>query len=115
LVSLFNGVAPKSWRQTALIEHQRPESDPDDPDVAAPGAGNPPSYAALRFADALYVEYDDVWQTRSYYDLVHDPFELHNIVDRLEPDRLDQLHQRLEANKRCRGSDDCWRAQSVRP
>lgn len=115
LVSLFDGVAPKSWRQAALIEHQRPESDRDDPDVAEPSAGNPPSYAALRFEDALYVEYDDVRQTRSYYDLVHDPYELHNIVDQLDPDRLDQLHQRLEANKSCRGSDDCWRAQSVRP
>ncbi|MFN7965593.1 MAG: hypothetical protein U0V87_07895 [Acidobacteriota bacterium] len=103
----------EAWRRLAPIEHQRPAPDPDDPDLAEPTAGSPPSYAALRLAHALYVEYDNEQHERGYYDLLRDPYELHNIVDRLPPEKRARLHHVLLTNTECDGPDACWRAQSL--
>ena len=43
------------------------------PRRAGPARGQPPSYAALRFPDALYVEYDNPKRPPEYYDHVERP------------------------------------------
>ena len=49
---------PPGWRQGVLIEHRGPVAESrDDEDSQDTLKANPPSYEALRLADALYVEY----------------------------------------------------------
>jgi N-acetylglucosamine-6-sulfatase len=104
--------APADWRHMALIEHHHPGPDKTDPDLPEPSSGNPPSYEAIRSADALYVEYSDTKNEIGYYDLKSDPMELHNIADTLSPDKLKQLHAILTENTACKGTQSCWTAQS---
>ena len=68
--------ARRRWSSTT-----GPTSAPDDPDLPAPGSGNPTTYEALRTANAVYVEYAD--GEREYYNLARDPNELHNTYGRL--------------------------------
>ena len=49
--------------------------------------------------------------TRNYYDLLSDPFELHNIAAHLAPAHLLRLHRALVAMASCHGQRACWRAQ----
>jgi N-acetylglucosamine-6-sulfatase len=97
------------WRREVLIEHHGPDTNPEDPDVPTRGAGNPPSYEALRTPTSLYVEY--VTGEREYYNLLTDPFELHNIAAHLSPAHLNKLHRALVAMESCHGQRACWRAQ----
>jgi N-acetylglucosamine-6-sulfatase len=92
-----------------LIEHHGRVLDREDPDLPIRGSGNPPSYEALRTPGSLYVEY--VTGEREFYDLRHDPFELHNIVAQLAPLRLRSLHRALVRIERCHGARACRRAQ----
>jgi N-acetylglucosamine-6-sulfatase len=101
------------WRGEVLIEHHGPDANPEDPDVPTRGAGNPPSYEALRTRTSLYVEY--VTGEREYYDLLSDPFELHNIAAHLAPAHLRRLHRALVAMESCHGQRACWRAQHAPP
>jgi N-acetylglucosamine-6-sulfatase len=107
-----SGATPSDWRHMALIEHHHPGPDKTDPDLPEPSSGNPPSYEAIRSADALYVEYSDTKNEIGYYDLKSDPMELHNIADTLSPDKLKQLHAILTENTACKGTQSCWTAQS---
>ena len=68
---LRSGFEP-SWRDVTLIEHHGPPGN-GDPDQQDHLAGKPPSYDALRFPDALYVEYDNPQRPPEYYDLVNRP------------------------------------------
>jgi hypothetical protein len=112
-VPLLEGRSPGEWRHVALVEHQGHDGDRKDPDMPAPHSGNPPTYAALRLEDALYVEYAS--GAKEYYDLKEDPFELDNVVARLPAARAQSLYEILHENQTCQGTQACWRAQTRRP
>jgi arylsulfatase A-like enzyme len=103
---LLHGRAVARWRDAVLIEHHGPVSAPFDPDLPGLGAGNPPSYEAVRTAHEVYVEYVD--GETEYYDLHRDPYELHNRVRSLPRRRRARLHKELKALEVCRGRRACW-------
>ncbi|HEX8714760.1 MAG TPA: sulfatase, partial [Solirubrobacteraceae bacterium] len=107
LVALLHGRPAVGWRREILVEHHGRVLDAGDPDLPTAGAGNPPSYEAIRTRDSLYVEY--VTGEREYYDLRRDPFELDNIAGSLPPARLRRLHRVLAGIERCHGARACWR------
>jgi N-acetylglucosamine-6-sulfatase len=108
LVSLLHGGGAKGWRNSALVEHHGPDRAKNDPDMPAPGSGNPTSYEALRSGDFVYVEYSD--GEREYYNLARDPYERHNTYNRLEPRQRTRLHNALREIQRCNGKG-CFAAQ----
>lgn len=97
-------------RRMTVVEYTRALPNPDDPDVTNPRSGNPPSYIALRFTDALYVEYET--GEKSYYDMTTDPDQLRNIVGTFTPEQLYGLHAVAEANRICTGQFACGAAQA---
>jgi N-acetylglucosamine-6-sulfatase len=109
LVTLLHGGQAPDWRKEILVEHHGRVVDPGDPDLPTQGSGNPPSYEAIRSRRSLYVEYDT--GEREYYDLIRDPFELHNVADRLSSEQLRRLHLTLTGIESCHGASSCWRAQ----
>jgi N-acetylglucosamine-6-sulfatase len=109
LLALLHGRPAPSWRKEILVEHHGRVLAPDDPDLPTRGAGNPPSYEAIRSSTSLYVEYGD--GEREYYNLLKDPFELRNIASQLAPAHERLLHDTLIRIQRCHGSAMCWRAQ----
>ncbi|WP_217998407.1 sulfatase family protein [Actinomadura rubrobrunea] len=102
LVPFLHGRTVQGWRNSVLIEHAGPVSDPSDPDYPGRGWGNPPSYAAVRTPHELYLEYDQ--GEREYYDLRNDPSALNNLADRLPQERRDQLAALLAALRHCVGA-----------
>ena len=111
LLPLLHGGSGNAWRTANLVEHHGPDTQPGDPDLPAPNSGNPPSYEALHTGEYTYVEYAD--GSREYYDLTHDPQELHNIVGTLSPARLRELHNALTRLKNCHNGPACWAAGHV--
>jgi N-acetylglucosamine-6-sulfatase len=109
LTRLLHGQPAVNWRQEILVEHHGPVLDAGDPDLPTRGAGNPPSYEALRTQTSLYVEY--ITGEREYYNLRTDPFELHNLAVHLSPARMRVLHRALARLEACRGAKQCWRAE----
>jgi N-acetylglucosamine-6-sulfatase len=112
LKSLFEGKSPGRWRNAVLIEHESPPLQVRDPDYQQPASGSPTTYEAMRTRAFLYVEYAD--GEREFYDLRHDPFELHNIAARLAPGQLSVMHAELRALERCHGGKGCWKSMHVR-
>ena len=113
LVGLLHGQRLReAWRSEVLIEHHGPVLDAGDPDLPTRGAGNPPSYEALRTPASLYVEYTATGE-REYYNLRSDPFELHNLATHLSLAHERRLHRTLMAIAHCRGQGACWRAQHL--
>ncbi|WP_049573926.1 sulfatase family protein [Nonomuraea sp. SBT364] len=113
LLPLISGHRPKDWRDAALIEHVRPDPDaagePDpDADDLKPGNAGPPSYAAVRTADELYVEYRGVAEPE-YYNTATDPHQERN--DPGDP-RTAGLAEALDKLADCGrpGQADCWTA-----
>src|SRR5262249_51390012 len=98
---LQTGFEP-SWRDVTLIEHHGPPGS-GDPDQQDHLAGKPPSYDALRFAEALYVEYDNPRRPPEYYDLTTDPYEQRNVYAALSLERQEELARRLDAMRECVG------------
>jgi arylsulfatase A-like enzyme len=111
LVPLLGGGSPSGWRTAGLVEHHGADHDASDPDLPAPGSGNPTTYEAIRTATYTYVEYND--GTREYYDRTTDPDELHNTVAKLPAGTLDHLHTALRALTDCHGSGACWDAGHI--
>jgi len=122
LAPLLRGDKVEDWRTVALVEHRGPIrnlADPDLPDLrnapriaeAVRRAGNPTTYEAIRSATSLYVEYAD--GEKEYYDLVADPYELHNTYASLPVDRKAALHAALDAVQNCRGAAGCRAAERV--
>jgi len=89
LLELMDGQVSGPWRQSALVEHLGPDLDPSDPDYQSAPGGNPTTYAAVRQASSLYVQYDN--GEREYYDLTNDPNELDNVYATLDDTRRRQL------------------------
>ncbi len=79
LLPLLKGQAPSNWRNAVVIEHRGRNEHSDLPDFQEPLSGNPPTYDALRTDTFLYVEYRSDHKDE-FYDLRHDPFELHNLA-----------------------------------
>ncbi|GHJ37525.1 sulfatase [Streptomyces sp. TS71-3] len=102
---LHGGRQPGDWRQAVLVEHHHPASRKDDPDAVPEDSGDPPTYEALRTADALYVEYAD--GEREYYDTSSDPDELRNLAPSMSPSRRASLHATLMALEHCHGTASC--------
>lgn len=93
------------WRTFVGIEHTNPK-DECDPDCQPPGAGELPSYTALRTDTFTYVQYKT--GEREYYDREADPYELNNIYDTLPDSRKNALKVRADALSSCQGYSDCW-------
>jgi N-acetylglucosamine-6-sulfatase len=112
LMPLFGGgFMPADWRNAVLVEHRGPNLAPSDPDFQPSGSGNPTTYEAMRTSRFLYVEYSD--GEREIYNLVNDPFELHNLAGGLTPLQLEELHAELLNLERCHGGLTCWAAMHV--
>lgn len=111
LVSLIHGETVRHWPNAILVEHHGPDLRGIDPDFQQPASGNPETYEAMRTHSFLYVEYRD--GEREYYDLLQDPYELHNIAGMLSAGRLAKLHAELRAMENCHGAPACWRAMHV--
>ncbi len=105
LVPVLHGRTPSNWRTAALVEHRKPDKYTVGPDLDGDKAADPPSYSAMRTSDYTYVEYVD--GTREFYDLERDPHELDNLVSRLPPATLDDLHRNLVALEHCHGAREC--------
>jgi arylsulfatase A-like enzyme len=110
LAPLWRGgsVAARSY---ALVEHNGPDLDKNDPDAGIFRSPNPPNYSALRARTWTYVEYKtgDV----EYYDRTKDPLELRNVAKNLSKLRLAQLHREILAVEKCQGQADCEKAQAA--
>jgi arylsulfatase A-like enzyme len=116
LLPLLHGQAPSDWRNVVLIEHRERLQAGVDPDLQPASSGKPPSYAAIRSPDLLYVEY--VTGEREVYDLRRDPYELHNLAPVLSSDRpsvMVLLHRALRSLRRCHGASRCWAAAHLNP
>lgn len=105
LAPLLHGGRASDWRQAVLIEHHHPASKNGDPDAAPDNSGNPPTYEAIRTANALWVEYAD--GEREYYDTATDPDELHNQAASLSATQRTSLHATLTALQHCAGASSC--------
>ncbi len=110
LAGFLRGQPPASWRNATLIEHRGPNTGAGDPDAQA--VGNPPSYGALRYADALYVQYDDPANPPEYYDLARDPLERRNIYPSLSNARKAELAAKLARMRACSGGASCHEADA---
>jgi arylsulfatase A-like enzyme len=113
LMSILDGKRPTGWRNAILVEHHGPDLDPEDPDAQTRRSGNPTTYEAMRTHRFLYVEYAD--GEREFYDLVDDPYELHNIIGTLTPAQLALLHAELLRLENCHTGATCWAAMHVDP
>jgi N-acetylglucosamine-6-sulfatase len=108
IAPLIHGRHVGRWRRAVLIEHKGPVRSQADPDFPSIGAGNPPSYEAVRTSSEVYVEYAS--GEAEYYDLRRDPFEIHNLIDAAPERRLIQLHRMLRRLVVCHRERACWAA-----
>jgi N-acetylglucosamine-6-sulfatase len=108
LARLLHGRRVARWRSAVLIEHVGPVRRQVDPDFPQVGAGNPPSYEAVRTKHEVYVEY--ATGEAEYYDLRRDPFEIHNLIDVVPERRLIKLHRMLRRLVTCHRARACWAA-----
>jgi arylsulfatase A-like enzyme len=107
LVPFLRGHKVRRWRRVTLIEHHGPNNGPGDPDRATPRQGNPPSYRALRFRGALWVQYDDPRYRSEYYNLRKDPRERHNVVGKLSARRRAALRALVQRFSSCSDGPSC--------
>jgi N-acetylglucosamine-6-sulfatase len=108
LAPLWHGAAPADWQQGVLVEHHGPNDDLGDPDRQDHRHGDPPSYEAVRTADALYVRYSNGGQ--EYYNTRNDPLERHNLAGRGVPSVLPTMLTDLTA---CHGTAQCQAAARI--
>jgi arylsulfatase A-like enzyme len=105
LVALWHGRHPANWRRSILIEHHGPDHARGDPDRQSAASADPPSYEAVRTANALYVLYANGKQ--EYYDTARDPLELDNIAAKGVPASIKKA---LKALENCHSGASCWAA-----
>lgn len=102
---LLTGEIPADWRNTTLIEHHDPATDPADPDYQHDSKNIPPSYDALRTTTFTYIEYVD--GTVEYFDRKADPAMLKNVAGALSAERLAELRTVLRGMATCIGAEVC--------
>jgi len=105
LAALWHGQDPAGWRQAILVEHHGPGFSPSDPDRQTQAPGDPPSYEAVRTANALYVRY--AGGAQEYYHTATDPYELDNLAAKGVPAGL---RNALSALENCHTGTACWAA-----
>ena len=86
------------WRTGVLTQNLAPTTK-GDPDFSGFEA---PKYDALRTEQYLYVDYGRK-QPPALYDLVNDPYELHNVVRTTDPVIVGQLARQTKALATCSG------------
>lgn len=101
MLGAWHGNPPTTERNAVLVEHHGPSTDSSDPDLQLAIQANPPAYEALRFKDALYVEYTT--GEHEYYDLTNDPNELANVYTTLSRAQKRRIHNALLSAKHCEG------------
>ncbi|MBI0294110.1 sulfatase [Streptomyces sp. PRKS01-29] len=111
LNDLMHGRTEDEWRDAVLVEHHHAVSKKDDPDAAPKESGDPPTYAAMRTDDSLYVEYAD--GQREFYSLDSDPEQLTNRAASLSAGQRAALHRTLTALQRCKGAKSCQDASGT--
>jgi arylsulfatase A-like enzyme len=112
LVPFLRGTPPAGWRTMTLVEHKGAYTEVADPDFQGARQGKPPSYDALRFPDALYVQFASPRFAPEYYDLTTDPDERRNVYSQLSPARQAQLAASVEAMHGCSGGASCHAADA---
>jgi N-acetylglucosamine-6-sulfatase len=110
LTALWHGQDPPDWRQAILVEHHGPDFSPSDPDRQTQAPGDPPSYEAVRTANALYVRY--AGGVQEYYDTATDPYELDNLAAKGVPA---DLRNALSTLENCHNGAACWAAAHLGP
>jgi arylsulfatase A-like enzyme len=110
LVPFLRGTPPAIWRTMTLVEHKGAYTQVADPDFQGARQGKPPSYVALRFPDALYVQFDSPRFAPEYYDLTTDPDERFNVFATLPPERQTQLAAQAALMRACSGAASCQTA-----
>jgi arylsulfatase A-like enzyme len=113
LLAVMHGHPPPDWRSAALVEHRGPATSPLDPDAQSRASGNPTTYVAMRTSAYLYVQYLD--GEHEFYDLRHDPYEIHNRARRLTGAQRAALNSDVDALHRCHTGPACWAAAHVAP
>ena len=113
LLPVWHGKTPATWQNAALIEHHGPTTNPRDPDFQNFDSANPTSYEAIRTKQFLYVEYRD--GQREFYNLRTDPYELHNVADKLTAGQTQTLHSELSHLQNCHTSAACQAGARVPP
>lgn len=108
LVPLWHGAPPSSWQNAVLVEHVGKGFGLRDPDRQGRSSGDPPTYEAVRTADALYVRY--ATGASEYYDTTSDPLELDNQASTAPAGTLDPLRRTLVALEHCHGTSACQAA-----
>ncbi|MGA8114240.1 MAG: sulfatase [Actinocatenispora sp.] len=111
LLRLWHGQSPGRWQQAILVEHHGPDRTPHDPDKPGRAGGDPPTYEAVRTADALYVRYAN--GQREYYDTTADPYEVRNLASSAPDGRTAPLRDALSALVNCHGRDSCQAAAQL--
>jgi N-acetylglucosamine-6-sulfatase len=105
LLPLLSGHTPPDWQRAVLIEHHGYDDVPGDPDAQSHAQADPPSYEAIRTANALFVRY--VGGYEEYYNTDVDPYELDNLGgSRAPPD----LKRALRALSECHRAVQCQKA-----
>ena len=108
LSGVWHGQQPGNWQQAVLIEHHGPNDNKGDPDAQNAAHADPPSYEAIRTADALYVRYSSGEQ--EYYNTTTDPNELTNSAAKGVPP---QLPKTLSALANCHSARVCLTAAKL--
>lgn len=99
LLPVIADPALTSWRRRFLVEHWAV-------DVTPMGVHDLPDFAAVRTGTLTYVEYDDGFQSREFYDASVDPYQMTSLHNDGSADRTSQrqiLAQWLAALKTCGG------------
>ena len=105
---IWHGHQVSDWPAATLIEHHGPDDVKGDPDAQGKERADPPSYEAIRTADALYVKYSTGEQ--EYYNTTVNPDELHNVAaDGIPP----ALPAALTALQNCHTATACVAAAHV--
>jgi N-acetylglucosamine-6-sulfatase len=108
LLPLLSGHTPPDWQRAVLIEHHGTNDAPGDPDAQSQAQADPPSYEAIRTADALFVRY--VGGFEEYYNTDLDPYELDNLGGSRAPPYLKRA---LRALSQCHRAVECQKAATA--
>jgi len=108
LVPLLRETTPQDWRDAVLVEHEGPTAVPGDPDYQPDD--NPTSYAAIRSATKLFVQYHS--GEYELYDYTTDPDELVNRAASTSAAELARYQRALDDFRRCQ-ADKCRAAPGI--